>query len=148
MAEGNTIDLVWGVVVVILGGLAWGGQALTRLSPATATRLSLVEAEDSVEPAYWADIQGEALWDALTLWVLVAAGILLIAGHSAWAPLGLVGGGIYVYFAGRGIFTRLELQHRGFSIGKPSSVRLGLVALGVWGGAGLVTIVAAIITLA
>ncbi len=142
------MDLVWGVVIVILGGLAWGGQILTRLSPATATRLSLVEAEDSVEPVYWADIQGEALWDSLSLWTLVAAGFLLIAGHSAWALLGLVGGGMYVYFAGRGILTRLELQRGGFRIGQPGSVRLGLVALGVWGVAGLVTIVAAVAALA
>lgn len=142
------MELAWGIVIVIVGGLAWGGQMLTRLSPSTATSLSLVEAEDSVEPAYWADIQGEALWDSLSLWVLVAAGLLLIGGQSAWAFLGLLGGGMYVYFAGRGILTRLELQGSGFRIGEPGSVRLGLVALGVWGVVGLVTIVAAAATLA
>jgi hypothetical protein len=142
------VDLIWGIVIVVLGLLAWGGQTLTWLSPVTATRLSLVEAEDSVEAVYWADIRGEALWDLLTLWTLVAAGILLIVGHSAWAYLGLVGGGIYIYFAGRGIVTRLELRRRGFRIGEAASVRLGLVMLGVWGIAGLVTVVAAVNDLA
>ncbi len=142
------MDLIWGIAIVALGLLAWGGQALTWLSPVTATRLSLVEAEDSVEAVYWADIRGEALWDLLSLWTLVAAGILLIVGHSAWAYLGLVGGGMYVYFAGRGILTRLELRRRGFRIGEVGSVRLGLVMLGIWGIAGLVTAAAAVNDLA
>lgn len=142
------MDLIWGIAIVALGLLAWAGQTLTWLSPVTATRLSLVEAEDSVEAVYWADIRGEALWDLLSLWTLVAAGILLIVGHSAWAYLGLVGGGIYIYFAGRGIVTRLELRRRGFRIGEAGSVRLGLVMLGIWGIAGLVTAVAAVNDLA
>ena len=46
------------------------------------------------------------------MWTLPLAGLLLIVGHEAWAWLGLVGGGMYVYFGGRGILTRLELQRR------------------------------------
>jgi len=55
---------------------------------------------------------------------------------------------MYVYFAGRGIVTRLELRRRGFRIGEASSVRLGLVMLGIWGIAGLVTAAAAMNDLA
>ena len=88
------------------------------------------------------------LMDLISLWALPLAGLLLIAGQDAWAYLGLVGGGVYVYFGGRGILTRLELQRRGFRIGDPGDVRLGLVMLGVWGLAGLITIVAAIAALA
>jgi hypothetical protein len=142
------VELVWGITIAVLGLLAWGGQALTWFAPGTAARLSLVEREDTVEDVYWADIRGEALWDLTVLWMLPAAGILLIAGHATWAYLGLIGGSMYVYFAGRGILTRLELQRRGFRIGEPGSVRLGLAMLSVWAAAGLITIGAAVADLA
>jgi hypothetical protein len=138
------MDVIWGIVIVALGLLAWAGQLISWSAPTTAVRLGLVEAEDSVEGVYWADIRGEALWDAFTLWTLPLAGLLLIAGHEAWIWLGLVGGGIYVYFGGRGVLTRLELRRRGHRIGDPENVRVGLAALVIWGLVGLVTIAAAI----
>jgi hypothetical protein len=138
------MDVIWGVVLIGLGLLAWGGQAVAWFAPATAVRLSLTEAEESVEPVYWADGRGEALWDVVSLWTLPLAGLLLVVAHEAWAWLGLIGGGMYIYFAGRGLLSRLELQRSGFTIGEPSNVRLGHVMLGVWGLAGLITIVAAV----
>ena len=142
------MDIAWGIVIIVLGGLAWGGQTLSWFAPATATRLGLADAEDSVDGVFWADAVGEALWDALSLWVLLAAGILLVVGHQAWAYLGLIGGGMYIYFGGRGILVRLELRRRGIRIGEAGSVRLGMLALGVWAVAGLITAVAAINDLA
>jgi hypothetical protein len=138
----------WGVVLIVVGLLAWVGQTVSWFAPRAATRLNLVESEDSVEPVYWADIRGEALWDFLTLWTLVAAGILLVVEGNAWPYFGLVGGGIYVYFAGRGILTRIEMRRRGFRVGTPKNVLVGLISLAVWGVVGLVTIVAAARTLA
>jgi hypothetical protein len=111
------MGVIWGIVVIVLSLLAWGGQAISWLSPATAERLSLTESEDTVEPVYHADIRGEALWDTLALWTMVVAGVLLVAGNEAWAYFGLVGGGMYLYFAGRGIVTRAAMQRRGFRIG-------------------------------
>ena len=142
------MELLWGSVIVGLGLLAWGGQALSWFAPATAARLGLADAEGSVDAVFWADGRGEALWDALTLWTLPLAGVLLIAGHDAWTWFGLLAGGMYVYFAGRGILTRVELRQRGHRIGEPGTVRLGIVALAVWGVAGLITAVAAVVTLA
>jgi hypothetical protein len=141
------LEIVWGIVVVVLSLLAWGGQTIAWLAPATAVKLQLMEAEADVEPAYWADIRGEARWDSLTLWTLAVAGFLLILDNPGWAYFGLVGGGMYVYFAGRGILTRLELRRRGFRIGSQSSVKLGLVMLVVWGVMGLITIIAAVVAL-
>jgi hypothetical protein len=141
------MEIVWSVLLVALGLLAWAGQGLSRFAPVTAEKLSLTEGEENVEPVFWADGQGEALWDLLTLWTLVVAGVLLFLDHEAWAFFGLVAGGIYVYFAGRGILTRLEMQRRGFRIGDPGSVRLGLIMLAVWGVVGLITIITAVIDL-
>lgn len=138
------MELAWGMVLVVLGLLAWLGQTLSRFATDAATRLKLVEKEGSVEPVFWADIRGEALWDFLTLWTLAVAGVLLVFDHQAWPYFGLIGGSVYVYFAGRGILTRVEMQRSGFRVGEPENVRLGLVMLGVWGAAGLITLVASV----
>jgi hypothetical protein len=137
------MNVLWGVVVLALSLLGWGGQVLAWFAPVKAAQLTVTEAEADVEPTYWADIRGEALWDMLTLWTMVAAGALLVADHSAWAYFGLVGGGMYAYFAGRGISTRLAMQRRGLRIGSPESVRIGFIFLAIWGVMALITIVAA-----
>lgn len=141
------MELLWGLVIVVLGLLAWGGQTLSWFAPATAARLGLADAEGSVDAVFWADGRGEALWDALTLWTLPLAGVLLIGGHDAWAWLGLFAAGMYVYFAGRGIFTRVTMQRRGLRIGTPQNVKVVFTFLTVWGITGLVTIMAAIAAL-
>jgi hypothetical protein len=141
------MTIAWGVILVIVGSVAWVGQAVSWLAPDIAVRLTLMEAEDSVEPAYWADIRGEAAWDALTLWTMPVAGVLLAVDGAAWPHFGLVAGASYAYFGGRGIFTRLSLLGGGFRVGEGASVRIGLVALGVWGVVGVITIVAAAVAL-
>jgi hypothetical protein len=142
------MDLALGLTVLILGAIAWLGQVVAWLAPDTAVRLTLMEAETDVEPVYWADIRGEAMWDSLTLWTLPLAGLLLLAGQAWWAVFGLVGGGMFLYFAGRGVATRLLMQRRGHRIGAPQSVRVGLVFLLAWGVVALVTIAAAAAELA
>ena len=141
------MEIVWGIVVVVLSGLAWGGQTIAWLAPDTAVKLGLMEAEDDVEPTYWADIRGEALWDFLTLWTMVVAGFLLIVGEPVWAYFGLVGGGMYAYFAGRGILTRMAMQRRGLRVGSPRNLKLGYSLLTTWGAMAVITIVAAVVVL-
>lgn len=141
------VQVFWGVTVVVLSALAWVGQFISWVAPDTAVRLSLMESEDSVEPTYWADIRGEAPFDAITLWTMVVAGVLLIFDNGAWAYFGLVGGGMYIYFAGRGIFTRVALHRRGFRVGNDTNLKLGYLLLAIWGVMGLVTIAAAVIAL-
>lgn len=138
------MQTAWGIVVIALSLLAWGGQLLAWLAPATAERFGLTESERDVDLSFWADGRGEAVWDALTLWTLVVAGVLLVADAHAWAHFGLVGGGMYVYFAGRGLLTRVSLRHRSVRIGSPGNVRTAFVFLGVWGLMGLVTIALAV----
>jgi hypothetical protein len=142
------MQIFFGLVVLALSLLAWGGQTISWLNPDLGVKWSLMEAEEDVEPTYWADIRGEAVWDGFTLWTMVVAGILLIIDNSAWPYFGLVGGGMFVYFAGRGILTRLAMQRRGLRIGAPSSVRIGLIFLAIWGLMGLITIAASVAELA
>jgi len=147
LGDSSIMDVFAGIVLVVLSLLAWGGQTISWLKPDTAVKLTLMEAEEDVEPTFWADIRGEAAWDALTLWTMVVAGILLIANVDAWAYFGLVGGGMYVYFAGRGNFTRLAMRRRNLRIGAPNSVTTGLTFLALWGLMGAITIVAAVVAL-
>jgi len=139
--------LVWGLVLIALSLLCWGGQMIAWFAPHTAERLALTESEDTVEPAFYADVRGEALWDTFTLWVLLPAGVLLIADSEAWPYFGLIGASVYVYFAGRGILTRRALERRGLRIGSASGVKTAYVMLSVWGVAGLATIVAAAVAI-
>jgi hypothetical protein len=137
-----------GIVMTALAVLCWGGQAIVCFAPAVGVTLGLSEGEAEVEPAFWADVRGEALWDFLTLWTLVVAGMLLIVGESSWAYFGLVGGGMYVYFAGRGILTRVAMLRRGIRIGTPAGVKIVMIFLAIWGFMGLATIIAAALSLA
>lgn len=145
--KARTVGVLWGATVVLLSLLAWGGQILAWLAPDLAVRLTVMEPEDSVEPTYWADIRGEAPFDFITLWTMVVAGVLLILDQASWAYFGLVGGGMYVYFAGRGIFTRIAMERRGFRVGAPKNLKLGYLMLVIWGAMGLITIAAAVIAL-
>ena len=77
---------------------------------------------------------------------MVAAAVVAVFG--GFLLFGLFAAGMYVYFAGRGILARLELQNRGHRVGDPAGVRVAMVALMVWGVAGLITAGASIITLA
>jgi hypothetical protein len=81
------------------------------------------------------------------LWTLVVAGVLLIIDNASWAYFGLVGGGMYVYFAGRGIFTRIAMRRRGLRIGTSQGVNVVLTFLVIWGVMGFATIIAAIAAL-
>ena len=138
------MTVLWGIVIALLGLLAWGGQTLSWLSPSRGAQLGIFESEDTVDPAFWADARGEVVWDAFTLWTLPAAGVLLILDVAAWAPLGLIGGAVYVYFGGRGVLARRQMEARGLSAGTPSDLRAAYLMLPIWALAGAVTIAAAL----
>lgn len=137
------MEIVWGVIVIVLTLPCWGGQVISWFAPDLGARLKLMESKDSVEPVYYADVRGEALWDTLTLWAMPLAGALLIIDNTAWPYFGMTAGAVYVYFAGRGIVTRRAMQQRGYRIGDPENVITAYAALAVWGLVGAVTLIAA-----
>ena len=129
--------------VLLLSLLAWIGQLLSAAAPRFAVRWQLTEGEADIDPAFHADVRAECVWDSLTLWTLAVAAILLLLSEPAWALFGLFGGGMYVYFAGRGIAQRFAMQRRGIRIGKPANVKLAYLLLSLWGLAGAATTVLA-----
>lgn len=142
------MDLFWGVVLIVFTLLVgWLGQTITAFSPKLAVKLGLTEPESDVDPTFYADVRGEAVWDAIIIWTLPVAGILLILNNALWAYFGLIGGGTYLYLAGRGIAVRLIMQRRGIRIGKPGSLKVFYVFLAIWGLIAVVTIVMAVAAL-
>ena len=142
------MNLIWGAILIVFTLiLCWLGQVINATSPTLAARLGLAEPEADVDPTFYMDGRGEAIWDAMILWTLPVAGILLILNSPFWAYFGLVGGGIYLYFAGRLVVVRLAMQRRGIRIGKPETVRLFNVVGILWGLIGVVTIIMAVAAL-
>jgi len=138
------MDIIWGILLIVFGLIAWGGQVLSALTPRIAEKLGLMEPEADVDPVFYADVRGEAKWDSLTLWTLPFAGILIILNSSIWIYFGLVGGSMYLYLAGRAIFTRLALKRKGVRIGKPELLKMYFIFVTLWGLIGLATIIKAV----
>ena len=142
------MNLIWGVILIVFTLIVcWVAQVINAFSPKLAARLGVTEHESDVDPTFFVDGRGEAIWDALILWTLPVAGILLIFNSPLWAYFGLVGGGMYLYFAGRLVVVRLAMQRREIRIGKPKTVKLFNVVGILWGLIGVVTIIMAVAAL-
>ena len=142
------MNLIWGAILILFTGiLCWIGQVINASSPTIAARLGLTEPESDVDPTYYVDGRGEAFWDALILWTLPAAGLLLILNNPWWVYFGLVGGGMYLYFAGRMLVVRRAMLQRDIRIGKPDTVKLYNAVLILWGLIAVATIIMAVAAL-
>ena len=135
------MNLIWGVLLIIFTLiLCWLAQVINALSPALAARLGVAEPESDVDATFFVDGRGEAIWDAWILWTLPLAGVLILLNNPWWPYFGLIGGGMYLYFAGRALIVRRVMQRHGISIGKAGTLKLYNVILILWGLLGLFTI--------
>ena len=141
------MNIIWGIILTILSSIGYFGQVITAFWPDTAAKLGLTEPESDVDPAFYADVRGEAFWDTVILWTLPVAGVLLLLNNSLWVYFGLIGGGMYLYFAGRGIVVRRVMQQRGIRIGTDETLKVAHIFLALWGLAAVITIVMAIAAL-
>ena len=141
------MNLIWGIILVSVTLKCWIGQIIIALSPKVAVKIRIIEPESDVGPTFFADMRGAAIWDALSLWTLPFAGILLILNNSLWAYFGLTGGGMYLYFAGRTIAAHLTMQRHGIHIGKSKKLKVKYMILTLWGLIAIVTIIIALMTL-
>ena len=138
------MNIIWGIILTIISALGWLGQVITTFRPETAVTLNLTEPKADIDPTFHADVRGEAYWDTAVLWTLPVAGVLLLLNNPAWAYFGLVGGGMTLYFAGRGIVARKVMQRRGIRIGMLEAVKVNIVFLAVSGITAVITIIIAI----
>jgi hypothetical protein len=140
------MNILWGAILFIISSIGWIGQMISAFNPGLAARLGLTEAESEVDRTFHIDGHAEAYWDTLILWLLPAAGILLILNNPSWMYFGLIGGGMYLYFAGRGIMVRRKMQQSGIQIGSQDTLKTAYIALSIWGVTAIITIVYAILT--
>ena len=141
------MNLIWGIILVSVTLKCWIGQIIIALSPKVAVKIMITEPESNVDPTFFAGFRGEAIWGALSLWTLPVAGILLIINNALWTYFGLVGGGMYLYFVGRGITSRLIMQRHNINIGKSKILKLNYLLLTLWGIIAVITIIMAVATL-
>ena len=141
------MNVIWGIILTILSSIAYFGQMITAFWPTTAVKLGVAESETDVDSTFYADVRGEAFWDTAILWTLPVSGILLIFNNPLWLYFGLVGGGMYLYFAGRGIVVRRVMQQRSIRIGLKQNLKVANIFLALWGLAAAVTIILAIAAL-
>jgi hypothetical protein len=138
------MNTIWGIILFIISSIGYFGQAISTFWPETAVRLGLTEAEADVDPTFYADVRGEAIWDTAVLWTLPVAGVLLLLNNPIWVYFGLAGGSMYLYFAGRGIVVRRVMQRRGIRIGTPQTLRVIYFFLALWRVTAVITIIMAI----
>ncbi len=134
------MNLIWGLILIVFSLIGWLGQVISLISPKVGAELGVCEPESDVDSVYWADIRGEALWDSLILWTLPVAGILMLLDNPLWTYFGLVGGGMWLYFAGRAVLTRTNMQRRGIRIGTQKTLAINYTFIIIWGLIAVVTI--------
>ena len=138
------MSLIWGILIIVLVSIAWFGQIVSAISPKLAAKLGVCESESDVDKTFFIDQRAEAIWDSFTSWILLAAGILLIIDHQLWPYFGLIGGGIFLNFSGRGIITRIAFQSKGIVVGKKSNLVTAYTFLSIWLLISIVTIIWAV----
>ena len=122
-----------GVVTLIAGSIAWIGQSLAFLAPATAVRLGVLEPEAELDPTlYVVEARAMGLADMLLGWTLPTAALLMLLDHPLWPYLALVGSGVFMYFSLLIILSRVFLKRRGAKVGRPASVRAAYVFGTIW----------------
>jgi hypothetical protein len=135
-------------IVAALAGLLAAGQLLSVLSWPLAQRLGLQERAGGADPLFTRLERNTARWDQLTMWWLPVAGVLMLADHSWWPQLALVGGAVYVDTGGREAAKLLALRGGGVRVGGVREQRRYLVGTAVMAAAGLAAIAVALHELA
>ncbi len=137
-----------GFFVIIAGLICWVGQSLSFISPNIALKLGLLEPPEEMDNTFYTiEAKALSLNDMLLTWTLPLSRFLMLFKHPLWPYLGLVGGGIFIYFAGLIILSRVFLKWRGKKVGRPSAEKAAYVFGVVWILASILMIVLASIEL-
>ena len=141
------MNFIWGVILISVTLKCWIGQIIIAFSPKVAAKNRITEPESDVDPTFFKDMRGEAIWDTLSLWTLPIAGILLIINNNLWTYFGLIGGGMYLYFVGRTITSNLILHRNEINIGRSKKLKVKIMILTLWGFVAIVTIIMSVMDL-
>lgn len=127
-----------GVVALVVGLVAWLGQSIAFLSPETAVKLGVLEPEEEMDPTlHIVEARAMGLTDMLLAWTLPAAALAMLLAHPAWPYLALFGSGVFVYFSGVFMLSRVYLKRGGMKVGRPASERTAYLFGAIWIGTAL-----------
>lgn len=136
------------IIVIIVGLIAWIGQSLSVFALPTAIRFGLFEPEDEIDQSMFLfERYSMGIMDILLIWILPFSAILMLMENSYWSIFALVGGGIYLYFPGACMITRVVLKRHGKKVGRPSSVTAAYLFGWIWIISSITMIVLAVIEL-
>ena len=122
-----------GILVLVLGLVAWIGQALAFLAPSLAVTLGVLEPEEEVDPTlHIIEAKAEGLVDMLLAWTLPASALLMLLGHPLWPYLALFGAGVFLYFSGLITFSRIFLKGVDRKVGRRASEGAACLFGGLW----------------
>lgn len=130
--------MVLGAICILFGVFGWLGQVISGLNYPLAQKLGLQEKDEGTDPLFRRAEANTARWDALVLWTLPVAGILLLLGHPWWPWVSLLAGGIYLDAAGREAAKFVSLKKGGVRIGTARDRRMAAIffaamaAVAVW----------------
>jgi len=118
------VRIVLATACIAFGVIGWVGQLISALHFEFAQKLGLQEKDEGTDPLYRSGERHAARWDALVLWPLIAAGVLLALDHDGWPPMALVAAGIYLDAAGREAAKIASLRKGGVQVGTPGNIRV------------------------
>ncbi len=121
------------------------GQVVSALDFRLAQLWGLQEKDDETDPLHRHLELNTARWDLLVIWLLPAAGVLMLLDHSWWPFVALAAAGVYVDTGGREFVKLSGLRHEGVRVGGPQEVRIGRAFLGLMILVGLVVGIYALI---
>jgi hypothetical protein len=123
--------IVLGLFFVCFGLFGWVGQLISGFHYSLAQKLGLQEKSEGTDPLFRLAELNTARWDAVVLWTLPVAGILMLLNHPWWPYVALVAGGIHLDAGGRELAKSLSLRGSGVSIGTPKDWKIAKIFLSV-----------------
>ena len=112
------------VIMIAFGALGWVGQLISAVRFPLAQRWGLQEGDRETDPLFRRDSLHAARWDAIVLWTLIFAGVLMLVDHPWWPGAALVAGGIYLDGAGRDYLKYSGLRASGVRVGSGNEIRV------------------------
>ena len=135
------MQVIWGWMLLILGGALYLGQIISSINFKLAQRIGIQEKANVTDSLIQRNERYTAYWDIVTLGWLPLAGILMIVDHEWWPIISLVGGAIYFDTSGREAVKNISFRHEGMNLGTDSQQKIFFASYIVMAVMAIVTIV-------
>ncbi len=127
------MDTVLALAAIVLGLICWVGQTLAVFDNDLAARLGVSETEAEMDKVMLTfERMSQGIMDVLLAWTLPIAGLLMLLDNRWWPVFALVGGGVYLYFPGVFMISRIVLKRDGVRTGSRSSERTAFTLGTLW----------------